>query len=227
MWTDAVSRSRPGNHGAAASFTSSPTMVSNTDSTICASSPGRISTLDSVAIFISQVCVQGLRSAGDINNGAADRLSLKPLVNAERGFGPAQQEPTAPEQGSMEFPQNTFPRFHVEVDHYVAAEHQIERSQRAHAAAQVDRVEASHFANGVVQLPVDAGAAEILDQKRGRQAPVHLDLLEFARAGALQNRRGKIGAENLNIPVLISLFEKAHGEAVGFLPGRRRGRPEA
>src|ERR1700679_2951786 len=137
-------------------------------------------------------------SAGNVDGRASHGLSFKPLLDAKRRLGAAQQQPAASKQSSVEFSQYVLLGFGVEIDHDVAAEHQVERSQGAHALAQVNRLETSHPAHRLAQLPVHAGRAEMLHQESRRQPPVYFNLLVLSGTGAFQNLRGKIGAEDLN-----------------------------
>ena len=75
----------------------------------------------------------------------------------------------------------------VKINHDIAAENQIERSHGAHAIAQVNRRKASHPAHLLIQLPVQAGTAEMLDQQRRRQSPVYLKLLVTGGLGAFHD----------------------------------------
>src|ERR1035441_9511578 len=217
-WRADVNRSPLGNHGVPHSATSRLIMVANTDSTICASALVSVSVLNSVGI--------GVLSAGDVDGRASYGLSFKPLLDAERRLGAAQQQPAASKQRAVEFLQDLFPGPGVEVDHDVAAEHQVERSEGAHALAQVNRFEAGHPAYLLAQLPVNARTAEMLHQKGRRQTPVHLNLLVLPGPGAFQDLRGKVGAQNLNVPVTQPVSQQKHGQTVGFLPGGRRRRPK-
>src|ERR1035438_1676996 len=218
MWTAAVRRSPLGNQGVPHSPTSRLSMVANTDSTICASSLGSISALDSVnpSVF----------SAGDIDDSSSHGLSFKPLLDAERRLRAAQQQPTASKQSAVEFLQYVLLGFRVDTDHDVAAEPQVERPEGTHALAQVNRLETGHPAHQLAQLPLDSGTAEVLDQEGRRQTPVHLNLLVLAGPGALQNLRGKVGAQNLDVPVTETFLQEKQRQAESFLPSRCRGRPE-
>src|SRR5208283_2692105 len=219
MWSTAVRCSPLGDQGASHARTSRPTMVANTDSTILASSLGSIALPNSVGISIL--------SAGDVDNRASHGLSFKPLLDAERRLGAAQQQPAASKQSPVEFSQYALLGVGVEIDHDVAAEHQVERSECAHAFAQVNRLEAGHPAHRVVQLPVHAGTAKVLHQQGRRQSAVHLNLLVLAGPCTLQDLRGKVGAQDLDVPVAEVFLQEKHRQTVGFLPGRCRGRPEA
>src|ERR1017187_2851111 len=218
MWTAAVRRSPLGNQGVPYLPTSRPSMVANTGSTICASSSGSISMLNSVGISVFL--------AGDIDDRASHGLSFKPFLDAERRLGAAQQQPAASKQSAVKFFQYVLLGFGVEINHDIAAEHQVERSEGAHALAQVNRLETGHPAHRLAQLPLHAGTAEVLNQKGRRQTPVHLNLLVLAGPGTLQNLRGEIGAQNLDVPVTETFLQEKHRQAVGFLPGGCRGRPE-
>src|ERR1017187_6629235 len=192
-WRADVNRSPLGNHGVPHSATSRLIMVANTDSTICASALVSVSVLNSVGI--------GVLSAGDVDGRASHGLSFKPLLDAERRLGPAQQQPAASKQRAVEFLQDLLPGPGVEVDHDVAAEHQVERSQGAHALAQVNGLKAGHPAYLLAQLPVHAGTTEMFHQEGRRQTPIYLNLLVLAGSGAFQDLRGKVGTQDLNIPV--------------------------
>src|ERR1035441_10531814 len=192
-WRADVNRFPPGNHGVPPWPTSRLIMVANTDSAICASALVSISMLNSVGI--------SFLSAGDVDDRASHGLSFKPLLDAESRLGAAQQQPTASKQRAVEFLQDLLLRPGIEVDHDVAAENQVEGSEGAHALAQVNHLEPGHPAYLLAQLPVNAGAAEMLHQEGRRQTPVHLNLLELAGPGTLQDLRGKVGAQDLNVPV--------------------------
>src|SRR5471030_3208743 len=138
-WTVAVRRSSLGNQGVPPSVASRFSMVSNTDSTICDNWLGSNSMLSSVGISVL--------SAGNVDDRVSHGLSFKPLVHLERRLGAAQQQPAASKQRAVEFFQNLFLGFGVEIDHDVAAEHQVERPQRAHALAQIDGLKTSHPAH--------------------------------------------------------------------------------
>src|SRR5271157_645191 len=217
-WRADVKRSPLGNQGVPHSATCRLIMVSNTDSTICASAPVRVSVLNSVGI--------GFLSAGDVDGRASHGLSFKPLLDAEGRLGAAEQQPAASKQRAMEFLQDFLPGRSVEVNKDIAAEHQIEGSEGAHALAQVNGLKTGHATHRLAQLPVHAGTAEILDQEGRRQTAVHLNLLVLTGPGAFQDLRGKVGAQDLNVPVTERVVQEKHGQAVSFLPGGRGSRPE-
>src|ERR1039458_198327 len=174
-WRADVNRSPLGNHGVPHSATSRLIMVANTDSTICASALVSVSVLNSVGI--------SFLSAGDVDDRASHCLFFKPLVDAEGRLGAAQQQPAASKQRAVEFLQDLFPGPGIEVDHDIAAEHQVERSESAHALAQVNGLKMGHPAYRLASLPVHAGTPEIFHQEGRRQAPVHLNLLVLAGLG--------------------------------------------
>src|ERR1039458_558732 len=217
-WRADVNRSPLGNHGVPHSATSRLIMVANTDSTICASALVSVSVLNSVGI--------SFLSAGDVDDRASHCLFFKPLVDAEGRLGAAQQQPAASEQRAVEFVQDFLPGPGVEVDHDVAAEHQVERSEGAHALAQVNRLKTGHPPHLLTQLPVHTGTTKMFHEQGGRQTPVHLNLLVLAGPGAFQDLRGKVGTQNLNVPVAQRVVQEKHGQAVSFLPGGRGSRPE-
>src|SRR5450432_855933 len=114
-------------------------MVSKTDSTICASSLGSNSTLSWVVI--------SFLLAGNVDDRASHGLSFEPLLHAERRLRAAKQQPAASKQRAVEFFQDLPLCFRVEIDHDVAAEHQVEGSKSAHALAQVNRLKDGHPAH--------------------------------------------------------------------------------
>src|ERR1035438_4873524 len=212
-WRADVNRSLLANHGTPHSVTSRLIMVSNTDSTICASALVSVSVVNSEGI--------SFLSAGDVDDRASHGLSFKPLLDTEGRLSAAQQQPAASKQRAMEFLQDLLPGSGVEVDHDVAAEHQVERSERAHALAQVNRLKTGHPPHLLTQLPVHTGTTKMFHEQGGRQTPVHLNLLVLAGPGAFQDLRGKVGTQNLNVPVAQRVVQEKHAQAVGFLPGGR------
>src|ERR1039458_1458842 len=95
-WTKDVNRSPLENQGVSLSLACRPNMASKTDTTICASSLGSISTLaPDGMVFLS---------AGNVHDCASDGLSVKQILDAERRLGSAQHQPAAAKQCSVELP---------------------------------------------------------------------------------------------------------------------------
>src|SRR5581483_3479137 len=64
-------------------------------------------------------------SASDVDGRGADSLPLKPLVYLEDRLCPAQQQPSASNQGAVQLTNNFSFGFRIEVDEHIAAEDQV------------------------------------------------------------------------------------------------------
>src|SRR5581483_10608635 len=136
-------------------------------------------------------------SACDVHSCISNCQFFEILLDPECSLSASQQQPAASKQGAVDFPQNVQFRICIEINHDIAAKHEIKRSERTHTSAQVNGLKTDHTPHLIAQMPVRAGATKMLNQQSCRKAPVHLDLLILSGSGAFDNLRGEVGTQNL------------------------------
>src|SRR6478672_5200875 len=117
----------------------------------------------------------------------------------------------------------------IEIDQYIAAQHQIEAAEMAEVVEQIERQELHHAADLRRNLPSLANLGEILDQHQRRQTTLHLELAVDAALGLFQHLGGKIGRNDLDPPttqILAHLLQR-DGKRIRFLAGGGGGTPDA
>src|ERR1039457_6960495 len=67
---------------------------------------------------------------------------------------------------------------------------------------------------------------EVLHEEGGRQPPVHFNRVVLAGPCPFYDVGREIGTQDLNVPVVQRGLQEEHGQTVGFLARRCRGRPE-
>src|SRR5271166_2701877 len=109
-------------------------MAANTDPTTAS----RSSRCNVVAAFIR------LLLRRDVNYRAPDGLALKMFTGRQPGLSGADQQVAPSEEAPMDFLQDALFGGQVEIDQDIAAEYHVERANRPHCRAQVERAEADH-----------------------------------------------------------------------------------
>src|SRR5690348_11559112 len=169
------------------------------------------------------------RRLGRNENAGMARVRNEFLADADDGLGAAEEEDAALGHLAAHAVENVALGRELEIDEHVAAENDVEGSERGEVLQEVERPELDALAQGRLDAPALVFLVEVFGEHLNRQAALRFEMRVETAPRPVDHLGRDIGANQLHRPAgqTRALLLEDHGDGIGLLPARARGEPDA